>query len=214
MAFHGLNIKREIMNSQALCCIVAALLLFSSCTVSRIYPRTYYEQHKETLHETESLYHDVTQNKLIAIGFNDLGYNDISLELKTDTVRYIYDFTYGEKRMNDTLHKFGYDSALVHKIIDNMRNIKSTWINTMEYYEGGKKEYLLFISAPVKQFSLLPFLQKRKYYLYNFYKQPQYYDEQGRMLDKKKLKQLRKISGEIFWRITDKVSYTVSVKFR
>jgi len=214
MVFHGCDIKKGIMNNPAVCWLVAAVLLFSSCTVSRVYPRSYYEQHKETLHETESLYHNATKSKQLAIAFNDLDYTDISLELKTDTVRYIYDFTYGEKRMNDTLHKFGYDSTLVQKIVKNMRTMKSTWINTMDYYEGGEKELLLFISAPVKQFSLLPLLQKRKYYLYNFYKQPQYYDEQGRLLDKKKLKQLRKINSEIFWRITDKVCYTVSGKFR
>jgi hypothetical protein len=202
------------MNSLSLCCLLAILFFFSSCTVSRIYPRSYYEKNKEILHETESLYHDVTKSKLIAVGFSDLDYTDITLELKTDTVRYIYDFTYGEKRMNDTLHKFGYDSVLVNKIVNNMRSIKSTWINTMGFYEGGKHEELLFISAPVKQFSLMPLLQKRKYYLYNFYRQPQSYDEQGRLLDKKKLKQVRKLSGEIFWRITDRVSYAVSVKFR
>jgi hypothetical protein len=214
MAFHGCDIKRKVMNSRNLCYLVAAALLFSSCTVSKIYPRSYYELHKETLHQTESLYHAATKQKLLAIAFNDLGYTDISLELKTDTVRYIYDFAYGEKRINDTLYKFGYDSSLVNQIINNMRTMRSTWINTMDYYEGGKKEMLLFISAPVKQFSLLPLLQKRKYYLYNFYKQPQYYDEEGRLLNKKKLKQLRKINSEIFWRITDKVCYTVSDKFR
>jgi hypothetical protein len=48
------------------------------------------------------------------------------------------------------------------------------------------------MSAPVKQFSLFPLLQKRKYYLFHFYEQPQYYDEEGRLLEKKKLKKVKK----------------------
>lgn len=193
--------------------IVALASLFS-CTISKTYPKAYYEQHKATMNEMQELYNKATQEKLIAIAFYDLDFNDISLELKTDTVRYIYDFYYGEKRINDSLYKFGYDTALVQQLIKDMRMIGCTWINTLDYYVDGNKRLLLFMSAPVKQFSLLPIFQKRKYYLFNFYAQPQYYDEQGRLLDKRTVRRIRKVSGEVFWRITDKVCYTVSGKFR
>jgi hypothetical protein len=164
--------------------------------------------------EMQDLYYKATQQKLLAIAFYDLDFNDISLELKTDTVRYIYDFYYGEKRINDSLYKFGYDTSLVQQLIKDMRTIGCSWINTLDYYVDGNKKLLLFMSAPVKQFSLIPALQKRKYYLFNFYEQPQYYDEQGRLLDKRSVRRLRKVNSEVFRRITDKVCYTVSGKFR
>jgi len=184
------------------------------CTVSRTYPVEYYNQHKETMEEMQGLYNKATQQKLLAIAFYDLNFNDISLELKTDTVRYIYDFYYGEKRINDSLIKYGYDTALVQQLIKDMRMIGCSWINTLDYYVDGNKKLLLFMSAPVKQFSLIPLFQKRKYYLFNFYAQPQYYDEQGRLLDKRTVRRLRKVNSEVFRRITDKVCYTVSGKFR
>jgi hypothetical protein len=190
------------------------LINLFSCTISKTYPKAYYELHKATMDEMQELYNKATQEKLIAIAFYDLDFNDISLELKTDTVRYIYDFYYGEKRINDSLFKFGYDTVLVQQLIKNMKTIGCTWINTLDYYVDGNKRLLLFMSAPVKQFSLLPIFQKRKYYLFNFYAQPQYYDEQGRLLDKRTVRRIRKVSGEVFWRITDKVCYTVSGKFR
>lgn len=190
------------------------LLAGSSCTVSKVYPKKYYEQHKTLLHQTEELYGQATRQRQLAIAFNSLDFTDISLELKTDSVRYIYDFTLGEPGINDTLHKFGYDSLLINRIIGNMKTIRSTWINTLDHYIDGKKQALLFISAPVKQFSIFPPMQKRKYYLFNFYRQPQYFDEQGRLLDKRTLKRLRKINNEIFYRINDKVCYTISGKFR
>ena len=191
-----------------------AVVSLSSCSVSKTYPKAYYEQHKTTMEEMETLYSRITNEKLIAVAFYDLDFKDISLELKTDTVRYIYDFYYGEKRMNDSLFKFGYDTTLVQQLIKKMRMIGCSWINTLDYYVDGNKRLLLFMSAPAKRFSLVPFLQKRKYYLFNFYAQPQYYDEQGRLLDKRTVRRIRKVSGEVFWRITDKVCYTVSGKFR
>ena len=203
------------MNSLKIFLFFCVVMIFlSSCSVSKTYPKEYYAQHKTTMEEMETLYGNITNEKLIAIAFYDLEFNDISLEFKTDTVRYIYDFYYGEKRMNDSLFKFGYDTTLVQRLIKDMRAIGCTWINTLDYYVDGKKRLLLFMSAPVKQFTLVPFLRKRKYYLFNFYTQPQYYDEQGRLLDKRTVRRIRKVSGEVFWRITDKVCYTVSTKFR
>lgn len=203
-----------MMNKYVLCMVVIGVVLLTSCTVSRIYPKEYYEQHKTTLHQTEELYKQATKEKTLAIAFTDLDFTELSLELKTDTVRYIYDFAVGEARINDSLDKFGYDSSIVQGIIRNMRGMRTTWINTMGYRVGDRERRLVFVSAPVKQFSLVPLLQKRKYYLFHFYSQPQYYDEQGRLLERRRLRQLRKLNNEIFWRINDKVCYTVSGKFR
>lgn len=191
-----------------------ASISFVSCTVSKTYPKEYYEQHRVKMHEMEKQYGKITGQKLISLAFMDLDYNDISLEMKTDTVRYIYEFKYGEKRINDSLLKYGYDTILTQHLIKNMRSIGCSWINTLDYYADGKKKLLIFMSAPVKQVSFFPLLQKRKYYLFHFYEQPQYYDEEGRLLEKRKLRKLRKVSGEVFWRINDKVCYTVSEKFR
>lgn len=186
----------------------------SSCTVSRIYPKRYYEENKVRLHETETLYGQATKKKALAIAISNLDFSSLSLELKTDTVRYIYDFDWGEPRMQDTLLRYGYDTSLVVRILENMRTMRSTWINSLDHYIDGKKQNLFFISVPVRQFSIFPPMQKRKYYLFNFYRQPQYYDTEGRLLDKRKLKQLRKINNEIFYRINDRVCYTISDKFR
>lgn len=192
------------------------LILFccSHCTVSKIYPVEYYNENKDDLHALQGLYTKATEKMQVAIAFSDLDFHKLSIEFKTDTVKYVYDFSYGESRVNDSVSKFGFDTTLVQQIIKTMHTIKCSWINTLDYYFEGNKKMLLFMSVVVRQFSPLPLLQKRKYYLFNFYEQPQYYDEKGRLLDKKKLTRLRKVNNEIFWRITDKVCYTVSGKFR
>jgi hypothetical protein len=191
-------------------CILALLL---SCT-SRVYPKLYYAEHENTIGFIASRYKEITKNKALSVAFTDNHFVAIALEFKTDTVRYIYDFNYGEKRMLDSLEKFGLDTGLTKNLIDSMKSIKCTWINTLDYYLNNKKNLLVFMSVPVKQVNFLKIFRKRKYYLFNFYEQPQYYDENGRLLDKKKLRRLRKINHETFYRITDKVCYTVSSKFR
>ncbi|MGB5028478.1 MAG: hypothetical protein WBO38_08235, partial [Chitinophagaceae bacterium] len=70
--------------------VVAVTGMFS-CT-SKLYPRQYYEKHKATINEIETLYKKITASRLLSVAFYDLGFSDISLEFKTDSVRYIYDF--------------------------------------------------------------------------------------------------------------------------
>lgn len=194
--------------------IILLLVLLSGCTVSKLYPEKYYTENKVQLHQTEEMYRTATHEKSFAAGFTSLDFSSVSIELKTDTVRYIFDFTLGDKNMSDTLHKFGYDTTVIQRIISNMRSVKSTWINKLDYYVDGKEKTLSFLSIPVKQFSLFPLFQKRKYYVYTFYDQPQAYDSQGRLLDKKQSRRLRKVNGQHFLRINDRVSYTISGKFR
>jgi hypothetical protein len=189
-------------------------VLLSSCSISKKYPQGYYKENMQALHEIEYYYKMATENKRIGIAFNDLDFQSISLEIKTDTVRYVYNFDVDEKSKTDTLIKYGYDDILIDSIVQKMRRIRCTWVNKMSYYcEAGTKQ-LIFMSVPVRQFALIPVLRKRKYYLFNFYEQPQYYDEKGRLLDKRVVKRLRKVNREIFYRITNKVAYTISNKFR
>lgn len=193
---------------------ISLVLFLCGCTISKLYPENYYAKHKELLHQTESTYKKASGKKSFALGFTSLDFSSISIELKTDTVRYIYDFLVDDQSMNDTLQKLGYDVAAIQTIIANMKTVKSTWINTLDYYVDGNPQSLSFLSIPVKQFSFFPLLQKRKYYVYTFYNQPQSYDSLGRLLDKKHTRRLRKVNGQHFYRINDRVSYTISGKFR
>jgi hypothetical protein len=75
-----------------------------------------------------------------------------------------------------------------------------------------KKQTLIFISVkPVVNQS--PFVYK-KYFILSYFNQKQYFDEDGRLLIKRKLKKIHKINGDIFWRINDRVCYTTSERYR
>ncbi len=197
--------------------IIMALMLavlFASCATSppRQFPIKYYKENEATILQIEKQYNKLFRNKPIAAEFSDNDFKYITIEMKTDSLRYIYEFNLTEKRLGDTLHKYGYDTMAVLKLIKDMQAIKCTWINSMDYYLDDGKQSLTFMSIRPKQLDL-PFAEKR-YYILTFYKQPQYYDTEGRLLDKRNRRRLRKVNNEVFWRINDRVCYTLSDKFR
>lgn len=93
-----------------------------------------------------------------------------------------------------------------------MAKVHCTWINNLEYYVEEKKENLIFMAIREKGFNT-PFTNK-KYYILTYFSQPQYYDSEGRLLDRRSRRSIRKINEDVFKRVTDKVAYTKSDRFR
>lgn len=190
------------------------MMLLCSCATSvpQHIAKKYYTKNEVTISRIEETYKNIFVVKPIVIEFTDNDFNYVIIEIKTDSIRYIYEFNVNANNLKDTLVKFGFDSKEVLKLILDMKKIKCTWINTLDYYVEDKKLNLIFMSMRPVYFDLS--LAKRKYYTLTFYKQKQYYDTEGRLLDKKNRKLLRIINNEIFWRINDRVCYTISNHFR
>ena len=190
------------------------MMLLCSCATSvpQHIAKKYYTKNEVTISRIEETYKNIFVVKPIVIEFTDNDFNYVIIEIKTDSIRYIYEFNVNANNLKDTLVKFGFDSNAVMKLIFDMKQIKCTWINTLDYYVEDKKQNLIFMSMRPVYFDLS--LAKRKYYTLTFYKQKQYYDTEGRLLDRKNRKLLRIINNEIFWRINDRVCYTISNHFR
>ncbi len=198
--------------NQTIFVLLLACMVVSCASAPKQFPVRYYKQHEATLTRMERNYSKLYIGKPIAAEFLDNGFKYVTIEIKTDSLRYIYEFGMDERRINDTLHKYGYDSAAVLKLVRDMQSIKCTWINNLDYYVDGTKQNMIYMSIRPQVLDL-PFARK-KYYILTFYKQPQYYDSEGRLLDRKNRRRLRKINNEVFRRINDRVCYTLSAKFR
>ncbi len=189
------------------------LILFFSCAkIPSTFPVRYYKNNETAIKQMEASYNHINKTKPFAAEFSDNDFNYVVIDMKTDSMRYLYEFKIYEDRLRDTLSKYGYDTARVMSLLLQMKKIKCTWINTLEYYVERQKNYMMFMSIRPRALDI-PFSRK-KYYILTFYKQPQYYDNQGRLLDRKNRKRLRKVSNEIFWRINDYTCYTISDSFR
>lgn len=182
-----------------------------SCSPKNISTKYYY-QNEKVLDKIEETYKQLNQRAPFTIGFTDRSFTTVSVEIITDTLSYIYEFAVDDPGLMDTLEKYHPNPAKVLELIKRMQSIRCTWIRNLDYYVDEKKNSLIFMS--IKPVSLKAPLSYHKYYVLTYFQQPQYFDSEGRLLDKRKLRRLRKINGEIFHRINDKVCYTISGNFR
>jgi len=197
--------------------LTLALLFFcimniiSSCSPKNI-STSYYYQHEKVLDKIEESYKSLSQQSPFTVAFTDKKFNTVSLEIITDTLSYIYEFDVNESRLTDTLNRFRLNAPKIIELIRQMQSIRCTWINNYNYYVDEKKNSLIFMS--IKPVALNSLFSYKKFYTLTYFPQPQYFDSEGRLLDKRRLRRLRKINGEIFKRINNKVCYTISGNFR
>lgn len=186
-------------------------VIINSCTVTTNISKYYFENQK-ILDSIQHSYKEQYTQRHFSIQFTDKTFRNISIEILTDTLKYIYEFTTSEDRLKDTLLKYDMPVLDFRKLISEMASIHCIWINNLDYYVENKKESLIFMSIRAKPFNF-PFTNK-KYYILTYFLQPQYYDAEGRLLDRRNRKRIRKINEDVFKRITDKVAYTISDRFR
>ncbi len=186
------------------CCLIA-------CSPKNISSRYYFENEKALDHIEES-YKALSQQKAFTVGFTNRSFSIIELQILTDSLDYIYEFSVNESRLNDTLSKYGMNPAKINMLIQKMKNIRCTWVKNFDYYVADRKQTLVFMS--IKPLALQSFFSYKKYYTIIYFQRPQYFDSEGRLIDRRQQRRLRKINGEIFKRINDKVCYAISGKFR
>jgi hypothetical protein len=190
--------------------LLAVLVQATSCTTLNI--KNYYRKNRPVLDSIEETYRHAYEKKPFSIEFTDRPFNRLSLELITDTLTYIYEYNVGEPRLQDTLLRYGYDTTAINMLITNMRSMECTWIDHLNYYTEERKHDLIYISLWPRAFNS-PFVNK-KYYILSYFQQPQYYDNEGRLLVGRRLRRIRKFNAEVFRRINDRVAYTISDRFR
>ena len=202
------------MKTSPLLLLVITILLIQLCSCSPAFhiAEQYYTKHEKVLIAIEKDYKALYTHKQFAIAFTDNSFNFISVEIITDTIKYIYEFEVGESRLNDTLKKYKFDPIAVHQLIENMRLVKCIWINMLDYYVDEQKNDLVFIA--IKPIGMNNPFTNKKYYILTFFSKQQYFDKDGNLLARNKHKRMREVNGDIVRRINDKVCYTISDRFR
>ena len=205
--------KKKMKLIKLIATIVSAGIVCSviSCSPKAISTKYFYKHEKE-LDRIEETYKKINSEQPFTVSFTDKKFKIISLEIITDTLRYIYEFTTGESRLTDTLTAYHLNAPAVVELIQRMQSIRCTWVNKFDYYVDEKKNTVILIS--VKPVPVNAPFSYQKYYTLSYFSQPQYFDSAGKLLDKRKLRRLRKIKGEVFTRINDKVCYSLSGNFR
>ncbi len=189
-----------------------ATWLMASCATRKKITTDFYFQHEKELVEIEQTYRNLNDPHPFSIEFTDNSFDYINLEIQTGPLKRIYEFGINEPRLPDTLSRYGLPVTKMLELVNRMRSNHCIWIHNLDYYTNNQKNYLVFMSFRQVRFRL-PFAAD-KYFILTFYEQPQYFDPEGNLLDNRRLRRIRKINGEIFRRINNKVCYTISSRFR
>jgi len=191
--------------------IFIPLWLLSSCS-TKIVSNNYYQQNKTRVDDIESRYEKLNAARPFAIAFTDKKLNILSIEMISDSLTRIYEFNANEKRLSDSLAKYNYDAAGIDILIKKMQQTKVTWINSVDYYVNDQPQQLIYLS--IKPVTIRYLFSPPKYIALGYFRTPQSFDEKGRLLDSRRTKRIRKIKGQEFYRITDRICYTITEKYR
>ena len=164
------------------------------------------------MNHIEHQYKEQYKKSPFSLEYSDRNFKNISVEIVTDSIKLIYNFNRFESKMDDSLKKYKLNEYAVDNLLDSMKKIGCIWLSKLDYYVAGKKNLLVFMSIREKRFHIP--LTKHKYYILAYFEQPQYYDNKEVLLNRRQQRIARKIHGDIFKRITDKVAYTISDRFR
>jgi hypothetical protein len=191
------------------------LITYSLLTVScstRIISNNYYQEQKGTVDSIESHYEKLNAKKPFALAFTDKDLDIVSIEMISDTLTRIFEFGTNEERLKDSLLKYGYDTSGIYYLINKMQQTKITWINSVDYYVNDRPQQLIYLS--IKPVTIRYLFSPPKYIALGYFRTAQSFDEKGRLLDNRRTKRVRKIKGQIFYRITDRICYTITDKYR
>lgn len=183
-----------------------------SCSHSKKFTTGYYEENKPLFQSVYEQYKTIFAKTPFAFHIKGKTSRDASLEILTDTLNYIYEFDLNEKKLNDTLYKYRFDTSAVQKLISDMQRLNCTWITKLDYFENRVKKYMVFVSIRHKELESL--FKDTKYFTLAFFDEPQPSDTEGRLQDRRNRRNLRKINGANFYRINDRIFYSLSRNFR
>jgi hypothetical protein len=172
----------------------------------------YYQEHKGTVDSIERRYEKLNPVKPFSLAFTDKKFDLVAIEMISDTLTRIYEFNINERKLRDTLLKYNYDTTGIYYLIRKMKESKVTWINSFDYYVNDQPQQLIILSIKPKTIRYI--FSPPKYIALTYFRTPQYFDEKGRLLDGRRTKEVRKIKGQVFYRITDRICYTITEKYR
>ena len=131
----------------------------------------YYQQNKTQITEILKLYEKLYAQQPFSGGYSDKSYKYVTMEILTDTVRYIYSSKGDSKtKLFETIRKFDYDTTMLKKWSIQMKDIKCLWLSKATFNVNQKEEIVTFLSFK----SVLidkPFVEN-KYYILLFVPHP------------------------------------------
>ena len=126
-------------------CFLLSLLMLFSCSPVRK-SATYYQENKIAISELRNYFNLLYKQQPFSAGFTDNTLKYYVMQVSTDTLRSVYNTEKRKDELYQNISRFHYDTSMLIKMTDKMREIKCLWVGKIEYYFGEHKECFEYIS--------------------------------------------------------------------
>jgi hypothetical protein len=144
---------------------MSAIFILGCTATSKRKSENYYYQNKDQITEILKLYERLYTHQPFSAGYSDKSYKYVTMEVITDTVRYVFNNKGDSKtKLFETIRKFDYDTAMLKELSERLKTIKALWLSKAIFNVNGKKEAVTFLSFK----SVLvekPFVENKYYIL-------------------------------------------------
>ena len=188
---------------------VIGIFLFS-CSQRNI--ADHYYRNQKSYDSIHANYKSLIHENVFTLFFKDRSYRYITLEIFTDSFKYIYYFKTDELRLYDTIVKYKINTKDFYLLMNQMTRARSLWISQLDYYVKNKKENLIYIAFRSRP--LWFFFSSQKYCMINWFTKPQQYDVKGFLLNQSLTPIPLELNDRKSYRINDTVAYRISNRFR
>ena len=188
---------------------VFGIFLFS-CSQRNI--ADHYYRNQKSYDSIHANYKSLIHENVFTLFFKDRSYRYITLEIFTDSLKYIYYFKTDELRLYDTIVKYKINTKNFYLLMNQMARARSLWISQLDYYVKNKKENLIYIAFRSRP--LWFFFSSQKYCMINWFTKPQQYDVKGFLLNQSLTPIPLELNDRKSYRINDTVAYRISNRFR
>lgn len=106
----------------------------------------YYQQNAASIDSLIGRFEVVYAQRPCSMGFTDLSFRHFSLEVYSDSVRYIFNSAYSAGFELDKAVGFHYDTGQLSVIAQSLTRLKCLWIGKASFYKNGQKEWVTFLS--------------------------------------------------------------------
>ena len=188
---------------------VIGIFLFS-CSQRNI--ADHYYRNQKSYDSIHANYKSLIHENVFTLFFKDRSYRYITLEIFTDSLKYIYYFKTDELRLYDTIVKYKINTKDFYLLMNQMTRARSLLISQLDYYVKNKKENLIYIAFRSRP--LWFFFSSQKYFMINWFTKPQQYDVKGFLLNQSLTPIPLELNDRKSYRINDTVAYRISNRFR
>lgn len=106
----------------------------------------FYRQNTSSIDSLVTRFEEIYAQRPCSIGFTDLSFHHFSMEVYSDSVRYIYNTSLSNGEALAEAVGFQYDSAWLTDFALHLYRLKGLWMGKTSFYKDGQKEEVTFLS--------------------------------------------------------------------